>query len=125
MSYKIWGNTIWYLFHGMAEKLRPEYDEFSIEIANMINKICIILPCEDCSNHAKITIKKCNLKSINTREKLKDFVWKFLHVHTTSFLLFTEVTIFFKILPASIMFNSWSSIISLQCCKGTVAFSKN
>lgn len=80
MSYKIWGNTIWYLFHGMAEKLKPEYDEFAIEIVHMINKICIILPCEDCSNHAKKTLKKCNLKSINTREKLKDFVWKFHNI---------------------------------------------
>ena len=26
MSYKEWGNTVWYMFHGLSHKLKPEYE---------------------------------------------------------------------------------------------------
>ena len=57
MSKKQWGNATWYLFHTLAEKLKPEYDNPS-EIRALyaqIKNICQNLPCEDCKNHATRT----------------------------------------------------------------------
>ena len=76
MSYKEWGNTTWFLFHGLAHKLKPEYDSFSKDLMTCFYNICCNLPCEYCSNHAMTIMKGCNIVNINTKEKLKDFLWQ-------------------------------------------------
>lgn len=76
MSYKEWGNATWYLFHGLAHKLKPEYNDFSKELITCFYNICNNLPCDYCSNHAMHVMKKCNIQNINTKEKLKDIIWQ-------------------------------------------------
>jgi hypothetical protein len=76
MSYKIWGNTVWYVFHGLAEKLKTENEEISKNLIHYYYLICNNLPCDNCSKHATELLKKCNINNINTKEKLKDFCWK-------------------------------------------------
>lgn len=78
MSYQVWGNTIWFLFHGLSHKLKPEHENISIYLRDMYYNICNNLPCSICSTHAMNTIKQYQMSRIKTKNDLQDFCW---HLH--------------------------------------------
>lgn len=76
-----WGNITWYLFHGIAEKIKEDkFSENKELIINIIKSICANLPCPECSDHATKTLNTINFNSINTRDELKDFLFKFHNI---------------------------------------------
>ena len=77
MSKQEWGNATWYLFHTLAEKLKPEFSGEAGELFRQIKLLCGNLPCPDCSQHATSTLNAANAGSINSRENLIEFVWQF------------------------------------------------
>ena len=77
MLKKIWGPSIWNLFHCMSYNLiSDKYDDIQKAI-NIIVTICYNLPCPICSQHAKVHLAKYSLHKIDTRNKLKQFVYIF------------------------------------------------
>ena len=78
MKKKEWGNAVWYLFHTLAEKLKPEcHSEVSVLFSHIIT-ICNNLPCPDCQNHAKQAMQRANKSVItSSRENLINFLWMF------------------------------------------------
>ena len=80
MSYQQWGNSIWYLFHGLAHKLKEEHEDIVPDIVNYFYEIAYNLPCDYCSKHAISVLSRCNLTNISTKEQLKDFLWKFHNI---------------------------------------------
>ena len=73
-----WGAPTWYLFHTLAEKVKDE--SFSIvrkELLNIIITICSNLPCPDCAGHATRYMNGVNLDSIQTKQNLKDLLFRF------------------------------------------------
>jgi hypothetical protein len=80
MSKKQWGNATWYLFHTLAEKLKPEYDN-PVEIKllySIIKKICLNLPCPDCTKHATKILETANENYFtSSKEKFKNFLFQF------------------------------------------------
>ena len=77
MKKKTWGNAVWFLFHTLAYKLKPEYSsEVSVIVSYIVN-ICNNLPCPDCSEHAIKLLSTVNTKSINTRDSLIHFLFTF------------------------------------------------
>jgi len=77
MSKKQWGNATWFLFHTLAEKLKPEFSNSAPEIFKIINNICNNLPCPDCQEHATKTLQTVNISNIKTREDLIKVIWEF------------------------------------------------
>ena len=77
MSKKQWGNACWYLFHTLAEKLKPEYEKDIPIIIRNILSICKNLPCPVCSSHAKRHIMNIKINNINTKTELKLFLFNF------------------------------------------------
>ena len=77
MTKQEWGNATWFLFHGLATKIKPEYPNEYKNILQYFIKICQVLPCPDCKMHASMTNKKANLHVINSNAKLKDYLWQF------------------------------------------------
>ena len=76
-----WGNITWYLFHGIAEKIKEDkFSENKELIINIIKSICGNLPCPECSEHASKTLNNINFNSINTKDELKDFLFKFHNI---------------------------------------------
>lgn len=78
---KIWGNNIWFLFHGLLHKLKDEH--FSIwkdDYIFIFKSICSNLPCPECSLDATNIIKKTNFKNINSKEDLIKYIFNF-HNH--------------------------------------------
>lgn len=76
-----WGNITWYLFHGIAEKIKEDkFSENKELIINIIKSICGNLPCPECSEHASKTLNNINFNLINTKDELKDFLFKFHNI---------------------------------------------
>ena len=83
MSYpkEVWGNTTWYLFHGIAEKINSEhYNSCKNIIEELTKLICMSLPCPDCSKDAVAIINSVNFDTINSKDELKQLYFKF-HNH--------------------------------------------
>ena len=75
---KTWGNNIWYLFHGLIQKLDDsQYDIWKNDFIYIFTTISSNLPCPECSNDANNIIKKTNFKNINSKEDLKKFIFNF------------------------------------------------
>jgi hypothetical protein len=78
MKKQVWGNATWYLFHTLAYKLKPEFQNEVLVIFNHISNICNNLPCPDCQQHASALIASTNVaKATASKESLNQFVWSF------------------------------------------------
>lgn len=50
---KSWANPTWFFFHTLIEKIHPNhYLVIKEEVMAYIKKICSMLPCPDCAQHA-------------------------------------------------------------------------
>jgi hypothetical protein len=80
MSKKQWGKATWYLFHTLAEKLKPEFDN-PTEIKALyaqIKKICYNLPCPDCTQHSTALLASVNEHAVtDSKLAFKHFLWQF------------------------------------------------
>jgi hypothetical protein len=78
MSKADWSVPTWYFFHGFAEKVNKEYyDKNYTRCFNIIREICCNLPCEVCRVHAVEKMNQTPDHMINTKEKLKDYLFNF------------------------------------------------
>ncbi len=76
MSKKQWGNATWFMFHTLAEKIKPEHPEEIRALLSYITNICVNLPCPYCSQHARNNIAQCRPNMVKTKDDLKIFVWQ-------------------------------------------------
>lgn len=75
MEKSLWGPAIWYFFHGIAEKIKPEkFNEQKDNLFSILFIVCDNLPCPDCSEHAIKEIKKINIKNITSRDIYKELL---------------------------------------------------
>ncbi len=73
-----WGVPTWYFMHTYAEKINPNYYKHNnVKCFNIIRVICYNLPCPYCREHAISYLRRVPTGSINTKEKLKNFLWQF------------------------------------------------
>jgi hypothetical protein len=73
-----WGEPTWFLFHTLAHKIKDEqFQQIRIELLKLIASICANLPCPICAEHADHFIKSNPYYSIQSKQGLKDFLFKF------------------------------------------------
>jgi hypothetical protein len=73
-----WGEPTWFLFHTLAEKIKPEYfQEVRVELLNIIYTICTNLPCPDCAKHATDYMNGVNFNTIITKDHLRLVLHRF------------------------------------------------
>lgn len=73
-----WGEPTWFLFHTIAEKIRPhDFKAIRVELLNNVYAICTNLPCPDCANHAKQYLDAINFNTIQTKDDLKTLFFNF------------------------------------------------
>ena len=73
-----WGPQVWCFLHTLVSKINS--DSFYLignQSLTYITKICSMLPCPDCSNHARMFFSRINPSFINTRQKLIDLIYLF------------------------------------------------
>ena len=78
-SKETWGNTVWFLFHTMAYKIKEEeFTNSKNDIIYAITTICENLPCPDCSKDASNVLKKANFNNIfNNKKSLQLYLFNF------------------------------------------------
>jgi len=73
-----WGAPTWFLFHTMAEKIKPEYfQEVRMDLLNIIYTICANLPCPDCAKHAIAHLNSINFNAIQSKDALRFMLFQF------------------------------------------------
>jgi hypothetical protein len=73
-----WGKPTWFLFHTLAEKVKEEFfPQVKNELFNIINIICINLPCPICAAHAKKYMEGINPRNIETKQQFKEMLFHF------------------------------------------------
>ena len=73
-----WGEPTWFLFHTLAEKIKPEYyAELQKELLNLIYTICSNLPCPNCAKHATQYLNAVNFNTLTTKESLQLLLHRF------------------------------------------------
>jgi hypothetical protein len=78
MKKQIWGNATWYLFHTLAEKLKPEFKSELTILFTYIEIICNNLPCPTCQAHAKAVMSRAHKPLItSSQDNLKNYLWNF------------------------------------------------
>jgi len=78
VSKDVWGPSTWILFHTLAEKIKEEhFNEVLPEMLVMVKRICMNLPCPDCSAHAVQIMSKVSVSQFPTKESFKLFLLRF------------------------------------------------
>jgi hypothetical protein len=81
MKKKDWGNAVWFLFHTLAYKLKPEYGNETVALYGHITSICNNLPCPDCQEHANRILASVNAKNVTaSRENFVQFLLSFHNI---------------------------------------------
>lgn len=69
---KVWGPYIWYMLHGLAEKIKDKsFYGLKNELLEHIFNICVNLPCPSCSTHSREYLQKIDFKKIKTKQELR------------------------------------------------------
>jgi hypothetical protein len=75
---KRWGEPTWYFFHTFIEKISQNfYNDNYKECIEIYKIICNNLPCPICKDHAIKYLKDNNVDKMNTRYKMKIFLFNF------------------------------------------------
>lgn len=78
MSKASWSVPTWIFFHGFAEKVDETYYNANYKKCfDIISRICNNLPCETCRLHAVHKMNQTTDNMINTKEKLKKYLFDF------------------------------------------------
>ena len=77
MKKKEWGNTVWLLFHTLAEKIKPEFTSELPTLVSHITGICNNLPCPDCADHAKKFWSQVKISNIKSKIDLINILFVF------------------------------------------------
>ena len=73
-----WGEPTWFMFHTIAEKIKPEYyTQYRSELMNIIRIVCNTLPCPICANHASQYMQNINDSQLSTKEDFQRMLWAF------------------------------------------------
>ena len=78
MSPSQWGPPTWIFFHTLAAKIKDDHFEtIGPQVIRNIIAICGLLPCPECSVHAKQFWSKVNINKVSTKEDLINLLYVF------------------------------------------------
>jgi len=74
---KSWGPAVWSLFHTLAEKIHEDqYARVAPILFGFIRRICSLLPCPDCQQHAKTYLSSVSY-NLTTKRGMQEFLFIF------------------------------------------------
>ena len=81
MSPSEWGPPTWTLFHTIAEKMNEEaFPVLMPQFIFFLKRICSVLPCPECSQHATQFWKNINVAGIKTKTDMKNMLFLFHNI---------------------------------------------
>jgi len=80
MSKAVWGPATWSMLHCLVLKIDDSQNIESVNhlepLKQLINSICVNLPCPYCADHARDLIKNSNFLQINNILTLRNFIFQ-------------------------------------------------
>lgn len=74
----VWGPPTWTMLHILAEKVsETDYPRLSGPLFGMIKRICAVLPCPDCAQHATMFLNTIKMSSISTKQDFINMLYLF------------------------------------------------
>lgn len=74
----LWGTYTWILFHWMAAQIKDEYfKEERDTLLTFIVKICSLLPCPTCREHARGYLKHTSINLVTTKQEFAHYLFHF------------------------------------------------
>jgi len=81
MATNKWGPSTWKFLHTFVAKIKEDkFEQLFPQIYTLIIRICMYLPCPDCSSHAKQYLNRIDSKKIKVKQ---DLINLFYHMHNT------------------------------------------
>jgi hypothetical protein len=78
MSPNQWGPPTWVFIHTLAAKIKDDhFTQIGQQTIRNIIQICSLLPCPECSVHAKHFWSRVNVNKVNTKEDLINILFVF------------------------------------------------
>lgn len=75
---EIWGPVVWSFIHTLVYKMQDdEQRPFILQTFYMIKRICMYLPCPDCSKDATNSLNRINIQEIQTKIDLVNKMYIF------------------------------------------------
>jgi hypothetical protein len=75
MSPNKWGPPVWTFFHTLAEKIKEDnFNNIFPSLFSFIQRICRVLPCPECSQHATQFLSKVNPNGIKNKSDFKNLL---------------------------------------------------
>lgn len=81
MSPNRWGPPIWTFFHVLAEKINEEqFLSVFPTLFGFIRRICRVLPCPECSEHATTFLSKVNPAGVRNKDDFRNIMGIFHNI---------------------------------------------
>ena len=78
MSPSTWGPPTWIFMHTLAAKVKEEhFSTIGPQMIAIFIQICSVLPCPECSQHAKEFWSKVKVSNVKTKEDLVNLLFVF------------------------------------------------
>lgn len=75
MKIEVWGPATWTFIHTIAEKIKDEHFQIiGPQLFQMIRRICLYLPCPECSQHATYFLNRVNMNRIHSKAEFKNML---------------------------------------------------
>ena len=113
-----WGPATWTLFHTLAEKINEnDFQRLSPMLFLLIKRICSLLPCPECSEHATQFLAKIQPEDISTKADFQNLFYLFHNSVNARKKkpLFNHVNMgIYKSIPLQIAFNNFVRVYNTR-----------
>jgi hypothetical protein len=120
----IWGPPIWSFFHILAENIHEEdYNRLIPQLFNFIKRICLYLPCPECSEHATKFLAKITPSNISNKTDFKNMLYLFHNMvnakkakplfNHTELKIYKNINVFYAFNRFAIVYNTKGNMKTL------------
>jgi hypothetical protein len=75
---EVWGPPVWTFLHTLAEHVNEDvFPKIKFSLFSYIRKICSLLPCPDCSQHALRFLAKVDINKMKNKSDLINMLYIF------------------------------------------------
>lgn len=78
VSTNIWGPPTWILLHSIVEQIKnPDFNNYKLNILNIIKNICVHVPCQISSQTSRFFLNNLNIDSLQNLHDIKVMLYLF------------------------------------------------
>jgi len=120
---EVWGPPVWNFIHTLAEKVNEDsFNSVKVGLFSIIKRICLNLPCPECSQHANQFFMRVNISKIHNKSEFKHMLYVFHNAvnkrKRKAIPIFTNIIDRYKYMSIP---NTYNNFISVYNTKGNLS----